>query len=47
VEESSSTRPADGRHDRAVRFKRAFRPLEDRCLRIACKIDPGLLNELD
>jgi pyrroloquinoline-quinone synthase len=32
---------------RAVRFKRAFRPLEDRCLRLACKIDPGLFADLD
>ena len=32
---------------RAVRFKRAFRQLEDRCIRIACKIDPALYAELD
>ncbi|MGH7831766.1 MAG: TenA family transcriptional regulator [Candidatus Binatia bacterium] len=31
----------------AVRFKRAFRQLEDRCIRIACKIDPALYTELD
>jgi pyrroloquinoline-quinone synthase len=32
---------------RAVRFKRAFRPLEDQCLRLACKIDPKLFIDLD
>lgn len=30
---------------RAVSFKRAFHRLEDRCMRIACKVDPKLYTE--
>jgi coenzyme PQQ biosynthesis protein C len=32
---------------KAVRFKRAFHPMEDRCMRIACGIDPLLYADLE
>jgi coenzyme PQQ biosynthesis protein C len=31
---------------RAVRFKRAFHRMEDQCMRIACKIDPKLFEQI-
>jgi pyrroloquinoline-quinone synthase len=31
---------------RAVSFKRAFHRLEDQCMRVACKIDPKLFEEI-